>query len=350
MTTRVLPLVSIAMPIRNEAGFIARSLGAVLAENYPSDRVEIFLVDGQSEDGTPEIAREVIRQHSDRKICLLDNPKRIFSTGFNIALSQARGEIVIMLGGHTEIPPDYIRVCVEYLGRRSDVACVGGFVENIAKRHLGQTIALSMGTFFGVGGVAFRTLSSRLGQADTVAFGAYRRAMFQKYGLLDEEMVRNQDDEFNYRLREMGERILLVPDIQARYHSRSSLASLWQQYFQYGYWKVRVLQKHPRQMRLRQFVPPAFVAALMGSYLFAWLFPLGWVLFIGLSAAYILANVAASVWTAFQKGLRNVMLLPLVFSILHISYGTGFLVGLVKFRNRWGDKKGKVPEAERTNV
>jgi succinoglycan biosynthesis protein ExoA len=344
MTNNALPIVTIIMPIRNEVGFIGRSLSAVVSQDYPADHMEILVADGQSGDGTSEIVGGLVRQHQNHRIHLLNNPKRIFSTGFNIGVSRAQGEVIVMLGGHTEIAPDYIKVCVEHLVGRPDIACVGGFVETIAERHSGQTIALAMRSFFGVGGAAFRTQSSRLAEVDTVAFGAYRRSVFQKHGLLDEEMVRNQDDEFNYRLRERGGRILLVPDIHVRYYSRSSPRSLWSQYFQYGYWKVRVLQKHPCQMQLRQFVPPIFLASLLIAGFLALFFPFGRVLLVLVACSYLLANLVASIWIGARSGWEHLLLSPLVYAILHISYGSGFLVGLVKFANRWGDKQGKVPE------
>src|SRR5438132_14210048 len=122
-----------------------------------------------------------------------------------------------------------------------------------------------MSSAFGVGGSAFRTVSDRTLLTDTVAFPAFTRAALEKAGAFDEELVRNQDDEYNYRLRKLGAKILLASDVHSRYFSRATLPGLWRQYFQYGFWKVRVMQKHPRQMRLRQFGPPLFVATMLMS-------------------------------------------------------------------------------------
>ena len=170
---------------------------------------------------------------------------------------------------------------------------------------------------------------------DTVAFPAYTREVLAAAGPFDEELVRNQDDEYNYRLRKMGRRILLAADVQARYYSRSSPGKLWRQYFQYGFWKVRVLQKHPAQMQPRQFVPPLFVAALLGSGLLGLFKPVGRIL-CGLAAgSYLVVNLLASLITARQAGREHAKRLPLIFVILHVSYGLGFLVGLVRFVNRW---------------
>lgn len=170
---------------------------------------------------------------------------------------------------------------------------------------------------------------------ETVAFPAYPRAVVEQAGLYDEEMVRNQDDEYNYRLLKLGGKLLLAPDVRSRYYSRSSFKSLWRQYFQYGYWKVRVMQKHPRQLRPRQFIPPLFVAALIGSAGLSVFTRLGRKLLLGVSGLYLFVNLVASIVTASRRGLIYFPILPIAFSILHLSYGLGFLTGLVKFADRW---------------
>jgi len=187
---------------------------------------------------------------------------------------------------------------------------------------------------------------------DTVPFPAYTRQIIERAGLYDEELVRNQDDEYNYRIRELGGKILLADDVRSTYFSRTSFKRLWMQYYQYGYWKVRVLQKHPRQMSPRQFVPPAFVTSLFGSVLLLF-FPFSSFIihpssFIPL--LYLLASLLASILTVIKSAratplvtLYSLLILPLIFAILHLSYGLGFLIGLVKFWNRWGDKIGKTP-------
>jgi fatty acid desaturase len=168
---------------------------------------------------------------------------------------------------------------------------------------------------------------------DTVAFPGYTREILEKAGEFNEELVRNQDDEYNYRIRKMGGRILLSPDIRSRYYSRGNFRSLWRQYYQYGYWKVRVMQLHPRQMSTRQFIPAIFVFALILSAITALFSTLGRAAFGLVVASYLIANVSAAVLTAKAK-LQLIPLLSLSFAILHLSYGAGFLVGLIAFRNR----------------
>jgi succinoglycan biosynthesis protein ExoA len=168
-----------------------------------------------------------------------------------------------------------------------------------------------------------------------VAFPAYPRSTIQQAGLFDEEMVRNQDDEYNYRLLKLGEKLLLSPDVRSRYYSRSSLKSLWRQYYQYGYWKVRVMQKHPRQLRLRQFIPFLFVTSLLFTSVLALVAQEAWILFGLLVGAYLTSNLLASVLVSARQGWKYLPMLPIAFTILHVAYGLGFLVGLVKFVNRW---------------
>lgn len=333
------PLVSIIMPIHNEADFIERSLGAVLAKDYPHHWMEVLIADGMSTDGTREaIAR--LKAQSDVEVTALDNPGRIVPTGLNAALAQVRGDIIVRVDGHTIIAPDYITQCVTAL-QQSGADNVGGRMDAVNNEALGQAVALATSTPFGVGGARFH-YSDKEEEVDTVYMGAWPRIVFERIGLFDEELVRNQDDEYNYRLREAGGRILLSPRIRSRYYSRGTLRSLWKQYFQYGFWKVRVLQKHPRQMQSRQFVPPAFAGILLGSALLSLFSRAGRFLAVVVSGSYIIANLAASVWTARKHGWRRLPLLPVVFATLHLGYGTGFLVGLVRFWNRWGDKSTRV--------
>lgn len=326
-----LPLVSVIMPVRNEAAYIERSLGAVLSQDYPADRMEILVVDGMSEDGTREYVRA--RQADHPCLQLIDNPARIVPPALNIAIRQARGHIIVRVDGHCEIAPDYVRHCVEHL-MNDDIDGVGGPIETIGETDEAEAIALAMSSWFGVGGSAFRTVRDRAMLVDTVVFPAYRRETLERVGAFDEEQVRNQDDEYNYRLRERGGKLLLTPDVTSRYYSRSSLRLLWRQYFQYGFWKYRVMQKHPRQMRPRQFAPPAFVAGLLGSALLGLIFrPFRW-LAAAVTLLYVAANIFASLSLGRSHGMRHVPRLLVIHPILHLSYGLGFLIGMARFAFR----------------
>ena len=332
-----LAVVTVVVPIRNEERFIGKCLDSLIRQDYPSDRIEVLVVDGRSEDASRAIVLEKSQEHN--SIRLLDNSKRIAPAALNIGILNAEGDIVVRLDGHHFAASDFVSKNVACLSTPG-VDCVGGPICTISQSFVGEAISKAMSCPFGVGNAYFR-YSQKEKLVDTVANPAYRREVFDRIGLFDEELVRNQDDEFNYRLRAHGGRILLSPEIRSWYVCRSSLRKLWRQYFEYGYWKVRVLQKHPRQMRWRQFVPPVFVGALLGTLAlsaFGILWPLALI-----AGTYLAANLAASLWVATRSDLRYLTILPLAFVILHISYGIGFLNGLIRFADRWGDRGRSVP-------
>lgn len=336
------PSVTVIMPIRNEASFIERSLGAVLAQDYPADRLEVLIADGMSTDGTRAAIERAARRRPDVRVMIVDNPGRIVPTGFNRALVRSRGEIIVRVDGHTIIAPNYVRECVDAL-RRSGADNVGGRMDPVSEGLFGRAAALVTQSRFGVGGARFH-YSDREEWVDTVYMGAWPRTVFERIGLFDEEQVRNQDDEFNYRLLEHGGKILLSPRIQSRYYNRSTPRSLWRQYFQYGYWKVRVMQKHIGQMRPRQFAPPLFVASLAFGLLLALISPV-WLPVLGIIVgSYASANLAATLVVGMGEPLLEILLLPVAFATLHVSYGLGFLVGLARFATRWQDRENRYAE------
>ncbi|MFN0087377.1 MAG: glycosyltransferase family 2 protein [Blastocatellia bacterium] len=334
------PLVSVLLPIRNEARHIEVALASVLAQDYPADRMEVIVIDGISGDGTRETVRGIAAR--DARVSMIDNPRGIAPTGMNLGMARARGEVLIRVDGHCEIAPDYVRRCVEHL-LRDGVDGVGGPITTIGETPLSEVIALAMSSRFGVGDSLFRTVTDRTMLADTVPFPAYTREIVNRVGPYDEELVRNQDDDYNYRLRKIGAKVLLAADVRSRYYSRGTIRRLWRQYYQYGFWKVRVMQKHPRQMRPRQFAPPAFVSALLASALLSIFLGGLWApgLIVG---SYALVNLAASARASRGKGMRAFFLLPVIFATLHVAYGLGFLVGLVRFWNRWGDHESRRAE------
>ncbi len=330
------PTVTVIMPIRNEANFITRSLGAVLEQDYPGALLDVVIADGMSDDATREVIRALAAKHPAVPVTIVDNPGRIVPTGFNLALARARGDIIVRVDGHTIISPSYVRECVEAL-QRSGADNVGGRMDAVAEGPFGRAVARATSSRFGVGGARFH-YSDREEWVDTVYMGAWPRAVFARIGLFDEEQVRNQDDEFNYRLLERGGRILLSPRIQSRYYNRATPRSLWRQYFQYGFWKVRVMQKHPGQMSPRHFIPALFAGGLTVGIMLA---PVSSVwakiaALIGLS--YLSANVGAAILIGVGEPILEALLIPVAFATLHLSYGFGFLVGLVRFATRWRDR------------
>ncbi len=328
---QMLPRVSVIMPIRQEGSVIDRSLGAVLAQDYPRDQLEVIVVDGMSTDSTRDVVRAM--QRNDPRVQLLDNPRGIVATGMNIGIGAATGDVIIRIDGHCIPARDYVRWCVVHL-QRDGVDGVGGSVRTIGHTRTGETIAVAMSSRFGVGDSRFRVSPDTTAFSDTVPFPAYWRTTIERAGPYDEELVRNQDDEYNYRLRKMGAKILLAADVRSDYYSRSTFRSLWSQFFQYGFWKVRVMQKHPYQMSVRQFVPPLFVVALLASLLTWAVAGVGWPLLL-LAGMYVSAAMIAAFLVAGRRNVGTIPSLLLAFVLIHLGYGAGFLKGLVRFAGRW---------------
>ena len=339
------PFVSVVMPIRNEARFIARSLGSVLDQSYPRDRMEVLIADGMSGDNTREVVEQTVQKKREQlsgvdpatPVRIIDNPSLAVPGGLNKCLSAARGEIIVRIDGHCEIPQDYVRNCVNALAT-TGAGCVGGSIETIGADFVSRAIAIAQSSRFGVGTVAFRTRHNIGAYVDTVAFGAFRSEVFKKLGGFDEELIRNQDDEFNFRLAHAGYKIWLDPSIHSVYYSRGDFKRLWKQYFQYGFWKVRVMQKHPRQMSWRQFAPPTLVVSLLAGTVLALVNSLFLYLLMLSLGTYLIGIIGASILVGARNGWKYVTLLPVAFSTLHFAYGFGFLLGLWRFRSRWRER------------
>jgi succinoglycan biosynthesis protein ExoA len=169
--------------------------------------------------------------------------------------------------------------------------------------------------------------------------GAFRREVFERVGLFDESLVRNQDYELNYRIREAGGRVFCTPAIESRYHARSSLGALWRQYFEYGFWKARVIRLHPRSTRWRHLVAPAFVLAAAGSALLSLVSPVFLLVLVFVLASYLAVSLAYSVSLAARHGWQYLVGLPVTFAVIHVSWGIGFWWGWVRFLFRGGHEQ-----------
>lgn len=327
-------MVTLVVAMRNEEQHIGRVVESLLAQDYPADRLEVLFMDGGSTDRTRAVVGELIRERP--LFALLDNPGKIQSVAWNLGIERARGEIVGIVSGHTELAVDYASTAVETL-LRTGADLVGGPARGKSDTVVGEAIALAMATPFGVGGATFRYATEE-SDVDTVFMGVCRRSMYERIGGFDSEMVRNQDDELSMRLLEQGGRIVCNPAIKSTYRNRATLRSLWKQYFDYGRWKVRVMQKHPNQMRPRHFAPPLFVAGLGATMLLP-------PAFVAAAGAYASATCAVAVSLAARARRVDVLpYLPAAFAILHVGYGTGFLKGLWQFRGRWNDRASHAPQ------
>jgi succinoglycan biosynthesis protein ExoA len=328
--------ISIIVACRNEMRSIREFLNSVAEQDMGRWTWEALIADGISDDGTREILDTFSSQH--RNIRILTNRGRLVSTGLNAAIIEARGRIIMRLDAHTHYASDYCQRCVETL-ERTGAANVGGPARTRSEGAQARAIAAAYHSPFSTGGARFHQPDFE-GFVDTVPYGCWRRETFDQIGLFDETLVRNQDDEFNLRLLRAGGKIWQSPAIVSWYSPRATIRALFLQYFQYGYWKVAVIQKHrlpgswrhlvPAGFVLASILPPLIVAAAAIArtrLIFDWAC-LTWLIFVGL---YAVGNVTASAMAARRSGIETLVYLPAVFAAFHFSYGLGFLVGIRHF-------------------
>jgi glycosyltransferase involved in cell wall biosynthesis len=324
-----LPFISIIIPCRNEEKFIAMCLDSIIANDYPKDKLEIFVVDGMSEDGTREIIKKYAQQYPNIK--LLDNPSKIVPTAMNLGIKNAKGNIIIRMDAHNEYSKDYISKIVYWLDK-SGADNVGGIwiTKPSSNTLISKAIALSLSSPFGVGNAMFRIGLKESKYVDTVPFGAYRREVFNKIGLFNENLIRNQDIEFNLRLKRLGGRILLTSDIVSYYYAQSTLKGLAKQNFQNGFWVIYSNKFSKLPFSTRHLVPFVFVSSLLISLILSLFSPIFLSLLWLITGIYIVTNLFFSFKIATRKGMKYLMPVFLSFATLHFSYGLGSIFGLLR--------------------
>lgn len=320
------PRVSIVIPCRNEAGFIARCLASLEAADLDRESTTVLVCDGMSSDGT----RTEVAAFTQRLpwMKMLDNTARTTPQALNLGVQHQPFDVVIILGAHAEVERDFVVRNLEVLRVDESVGCAGGIITSEYSDVRSRCIGMAMAHPFGVGSAHFRT-GLLSGYVDTVAFGAYRREVFARVGWFNEALVRNQDDEFNYRVTEAGFRIKLDTGIRSRYHVRASYGKLFRQYRQYGYWKVYVNRLHGAITTWRQLVPAAWVAFLVVGAVASCLRPV----LLWPYIAVILLYITAAKLSAFRAGAKisDVAGVVMAFIVLHLAYGIGYWQGIFRF-------------------
>jgi glycosyltransferase involved in cell wall biosynthesis len=316
------------MAVLNEERYIARALGGMIEQDYPADRYEIIVADGMSTDRTREIVQSIQAEHP--HVRLIDNPRRIVPTGLNAAIRQARGEIIVRVDGHSEFPRDYVRRVVE-LRERTGADNAGGVHEPCGHQYTSRAIAAAFYSRVGVGGaMSGHSGREEVREVDAVQAGCWRKERLLAVGLFDEEMVRNQDDELSFRLRKAGGRVVQSTAIRFKYAVRDSFRKLFLQYAQYGYWKVRVILKHPQQTSVRHFVPALFVLGLIVGAALAPVSPLTAWAFAALALSYCAAIACAALVEARRSEWRLWPGIAWALGMMHLGYGLGSLVGWLR--------------------
>lgn len=325
--------VTIIIPCRNEEKHISTCLEAILQQDYPKDFLEILVADGMSTDKT----RQILQSYSQKHDCIrwFENPGKIVPTGLNTLIQNAKGEVIVRMDAHNDYPRDYVSKCVHYLFKEN-VDNVGGVWSTMpaSQTPVAKAIALAISSTFGVGNALFRTgVLKEPRMVDTVPFGCYRRDVFDRIGLFDEDLIRNQDDEFNSRLIKNGGKILLVPEIVSKYYTRPTFAKLWRMYFQYGYFKPLTVLKLGGIMTTRQLIPSLyiislFVCALAGLFVHPMFHHS---LLFWQCSLYLMANLLVSIRVSMGQNILLFPFLMVAYFTVHFGYGFGYLKGVWDF-------------------
>lgn len=334
---REYPFITAMIVVRNEEKYIGKCFRSLLEQNYPSDKYEVLLIDGLSEDKTLTVAMETEKNYAYAKtkdgtskisVRYIENPQKILAAGWNIGIKEAKGEYVVRIDAHGYAEKDFILRSVETILKVSDATCVGGTINTEPISKKGRIIADVLSSPFGVGNSKFR-YSQKEQYVDTVAFGLYKKSIFSKVGYFDETLKRNQDNDMHRRIREYGGKFYLNPEIKSTYHPRETIRSMVKQGFQNGKWNIITFRKSKNSVSIRHLVPLFFVVGIIGlSILGLWFKPF-WILLISILSLHLILGLTFALLKS--REVNRVMMMPILFLLFHLSYGLGSITSILNF-------------------
>lgn len=322
-------MLSVICPIYNEEKYIPQFLDSILQQDYPKDDLEILLVDGMSKDRT----RAIISEYAEKYPCLrlVDNPQQTVPYAMNNGIKSAKGETIIRLDAHAEYPADYFSVLVKKLEELEGAENVGGVCITLPCNDtvVATSIAECLSNKFGMGNSYFRVGAKDVMSVDTVPFGCFRKSLFDKIGLYDTDMIRNQDDELNGRIIKNGGKIILLPEVEIKYFARDKISKVRKMFYQYGLYKPLGNKKLGSPATIRQFFPLLFVIGLVLGIIFCLIFPVLWPFYAAVVLMHLLIGAFEGIKSAKKTGKWGcIFIMPYIFLNMHISYGIGYLRGL----------------------
>jgi len=336
-------MISIIITYYNDEKYIARLI-VDIGTNYIKDGYEVLIIDGKSNLESRAIIEEIARTHPNIKI--LDNEKRITPCAINIGINESRGEYIILLSAHCGIAPNYIQTLIdECESLNADVIGAVGMTETLGSSHQAAAIKYVLSSRFGVGNAFYRTGVDSIKEVDTVAYACYRKDIFKKLGLFDEKLARNQDLEFNKRVKNHNGKIYLTPDTYFIYYARNNYKDLYRNNFGNGYWSIisPYLLGEVKSESLRHYIPFIFVMTILISLMLSVIFRGALLIGLGIISVYLLFVLANSIDIKLKRDrgvrIRNLMF---AFIVLHFSYGFGSLKAVLDIlRGKYKLEKSK---------
>lgn len=329
--------VAVVIPTLNEEKFIARCLDSVISQSYPFEDMDVMVVDGGSKDRTKDIVEEYKRKY--QNIRFLNNPGRIQSIAFNIGVKSSDAPYIVRLDAHATYNKVYIEECLETFSAKAEflgcapelIGNVGGIC-SIRPQHsaiIAETSAILNQVRFGIGGAAFR-VGAKAGFVDTVPFGCFPRRVIEEIGGMREDLARGEDNEYNSRIHKAGYKVYLNPEVVCTYFSRDTIRANMKQMYANGVSIGKLLYIDRASVGLRHLVPLAFVLSLAGSLILGCFYTPMFLLFTLIIGLYAIAAIAATVSACMRFGWKYCLTLPMMFFLVHISYGWGTIVGILK--------------------
>lgn len=324
------PRISVVIPCFNEEKYIAALIENLLQQDYPKDKTEIIFADGLSSDRTKEIIQQYQTDYT--FIRIIDNPHRVVPHALNSAIRASTGEIIVRMDAHSIYPKNYWSVLVQKL-QEHNAENVGGvwITQAGAETLTAKAIVLATSHPLGIGNADYRLGAKEDKVADTVPYGCFHRSLFERIGYFDEQLLRNQDDEFNGRIIKNGGKIVLIPSLEIKYFARENFKKLWRMFYQYGLFKPLVNLKLGAPATIRQFAPPALVLALVLPLLIGLFFPFFIALWLIAVTVYVSIVVSVSVHLSVTNSISLYPYLLLAFPVIHFAYGLGYIFGIIKF-------------------
>ena len=321
------PFVSVLLVTRNEQEYIKKALISLINQSYPKEYYEIIIIDGESTDNTLQIVNEFIETYKTDSfdIRILNNPKHILAAGWNIGIKEAKGEYVVRIDAHAEADVDFIEKNIQTINKIEDAICVGGKLTTKSLDGDDDIVSMVLSSPFGVGNSSFR-VSDVACYADTAVYGLYKKEIFNQVGYFNEQYVRNQDIELHSRIREAGGRFFFNPEIHCVYYSRNTVKKLIKQAWGNGKWNMVLLKNQASAVRLRHLIPFVFVLFLMVTTVLGFIWACFWLLELGVIILHIILGIIFGIKKT--KKISEIIKMPFLFMMLHVSYGMGYLEGV----------------------
>jgi len=320
-------LISFLVVVRNEENYISCCLNSILNQKFDPNLYEIIVVDGMSEDSTRFIVKQIINNNPDRSIRMMNNQKKILSSGWNIGINASKGKYIIRIDAHAKIPKDFLEKNIKSIEKHKDAWGVGGIIKTVGYGFWGQIIAEALSSPFGVGNSRFR-IGGKPGLVDTIVYGLYKRDRVIEVGGFEENIPLNQDNLFHRKIHEKGGILYFDPSIKSIYFCRDSIKKLWKQMYNRSFWLMRIIRfESVYSFSLRHIIPLFFFAGILILSLASLFYPLALRVFLLLAFLYLAFCLGFSAFSSLS--LLKKFCLPLIFLTIHFAYGIGSLFGLV---------------------